>query len=385
MKSLSSIAALVAEALAQPVSTWPSYTPATTSLALFNEGAFAFLNHPDPPKDYPKQLVAASTVAINGVQTATVPVHLYPDLEALLPIVYHECFHVFQANGRFYFPESFDFFKVLAYYPELNAQHRGLCTAESAVFHHPALTALQKAETLAQLAQKRFDILSQHEGLLAFEKSTERREGTAAYVEQIARQKLFGRPPELLTEQFGWSRNYAVGAAVCWLLDALGLQWHARVEAGESPTEILLAEFGERSGDLEWLKLDERVVFEETAVWQQQQAIEASLAPLIQNGIHIHLPPKGQIMRAFSPQTILSLGNGQLIHTQSLMLQLENGKIEAQNCWVLEDYEQKVVVLPRFPLQLNGYHLQGRTESISLSLEQVTQTGKNQFHIHPKQ
>ncbi len=118
--NLTEAAKKIEQALTFPLETWPGYSPKSIPLAIYDAQDAIFYNHPDPPQEQPEQLAAATAVEINGVVTATIPVEMCRSETELIPLVYHECFHVYQNRGAFQFSEQFDFFKALAFYPELN-------------------------------------------------------------------------------------------------------------------------------------------------------------------------------------------------------------------------------------------------------------------------
>ncbi|MFZ6029169.1 MAG: hypothetical protein ACOYYS_15765 [Chloroflexota bacterium] len=156
-----------------------------TPLVVYDEDDFVFLNHPNPPTQRPEQLSAATATEINGVLTATIPAMYGDDENILVPLAYYECFHVYQKTA-FRLRRKYDFFEVLAFYPELNVVYRALCSAETEVISHSRLSPVERAAYLSALTYKRHEILSQHEGLLDFEQDLEVREGVAAFVESKA-------------------------------------------------------------------------------------------------------------------------------------------------------------------------------------------------------
>jgi len=170
---------LVELALENPVSTWLDFTPKNVPLVLYDDQGFAFINHPNPPAERPENLTAATAVEINGILTATIPVEMCDDERSLVPLVYHECFHVYQGS-RFQFKGEYNFFEVLAFYPELNPVYRALCSAETDILNNHDLTNVEKARLLAATAQKRRLILAKHDGLNHFEHDLERNEGAGA-------------------------------------------------------------------------------------------------------------------------------------------------------------------------------------------------------------
>ncbi len=124
---------LIQQALLAPVETWPGYSPRAFPVCVYDKDEHYFLNHPEPPQGRPPELTAATACEIGGLMTAVIPADICSDERSLIPLLYHECFHAHQNRGAFRFAEKFDFFRCLAYYPELNAQYRALCAAEAEV------------------------------------------------------------------------------------------------------------------------------------------------------------------------------------------------------------------------------------------------------------
>ncbi|MBN2004520.1 MAG: hypothetical protein JXA21_14285, partial [Anaerolineae bacterium] len=110
---------IVKRALENPVSTWLDYTPQNIPIAIYDDDEFSFINYPNPPSERPDNLMAATAIDINGTLTATIPVADCDDERELIAVVYHECFHVYQRQ-RFQYNEEYDFFEIMAFYPELN-------------------------------------------------------------------------------------------------------------------------------------------------------------------------------------------------------------------------------------------------------------------------
>lgn len=363
----------VEQALVLPVQTWLDYSPKSIPLVIYDDSEFAFLNHPVPPQERPSQLTAATSIEISGVMTATIPAGMCENEEALVPLVYHECFHVFQATGAFQSTERFDFFKALAFYPELNSSYRALCLAESEILNNTTLTAQEQAIYLAALTKRRHNILALREGLLAFERSSERREGTASYVEQKARAAMFDKSPASVACRYGWSRQYAIGAAACWLLDRLQVKgWQERVQVGEAPTDILIGIFGREDLDLAALQLTEKEAQEDIAASQILARANAQAEELWRDGaIRVQLPGSVQVFRSFNPMGIVSLGDGRLLHSEFLIVQIPHGKIAIRKAIALEDYNLGELVFRAIPFQVVDGRLEATTETVQISLSNV--------------
>lgn len=372
---------LVGKELQKPVGTWLEYSPAKIPIILFNPTDFEFINHPAPTSVRPDNLAAATSQTINDVETATIPIDLFETAEKLLPIVYHECFHVFQKTN-FVFAEQFDFFKALAFYPEFDATYRALCAAETQVFNDHKFSLQRKVDLLTALAQRRFDLLSRTDDLLAFQKMGERNEGTASYVERKASAALFGQLPGLVVCQYGWSRQYTLGAAVCELLDKLGVTgWHKQVQAGISPTEILMG-CAHEEAILDELHLEEKEAQEKIIAEEMAYQIHNQLDEFMQAGvIRVYLPStKEQTYRSFSPINIVSLGDGSLLHKQFLEIYLPNGKLVVHE-FAVEDYVRGEVTFRAVPLSQSGGKVQAKTETIEIDLSGAELVGDREIRL----
>lgn len=364
---------IVQQALTNPVSSWQDYTPQNTPIVIFDDAEFAFVNHPNPPSQRPNNLTAATAVEIEGVLTATIPLTMCEDEQTLVPLLYHECFHVYQGK-KFQFTAEYNFFKVLAFYPELNHTYRALCWVETNVVNDKTTSPTEKAKLLAFLNHQRHAILSKTSGLLEFEKDLERREGTASFVEQKGRAKLFNVQPDGLNCRYGYSRQYFMGAMLCWLFEQIYAndEWQEWVEAGKALSELLLElapqeQLSSMLIEIECREEQERQIADKF-IAEANEKIEDLFS---QEALTIKLPETAQIFRSFSPQSVVSLGDGRLIHTEFVTLQMPNGQIAIQGELVLENYNDNTVTFSAVPFKTVGNYLNIHTESIQVTLESV--------------
>ncbi len=365
---------IVERALENPVSTWLEFTPKNVPLVLYDREDFAFLHHPHPSAERPDRLSAATAIEINGVLTAAIPLTLCEDERSLVPLVYHECFHVYQ-GARFQFKGGHNFFEVLAFYPELNPAYRALCSAEVEIFNNSSLTAHEKAGLLAATALKRRELLAEHAGLVDFEDDLERKEGTASFVEQRAKTLLFGTPPERLACSYSYSRQYSMGAAACRLLEELypDEKWQKAVESGASLSEIL-ARSAAPATDLSTLELEYREDQEKQEVARVIEKANQDIETLFRNGaITLKLPTQSSVFRSFIPRSIVSLGDGRLLHPEFVRIQTANGTISVENAMTMEDIVQNTVTIPTGSVELKDNRLIIDTENVKVCLENVTQ------------
>ncbi|HEX2620361.1 MAG TPA: hypothetical protein VHL11_09445, partial [Phototrophicaceae bacterium] len=326
---LEAVTALVHNIRANPVmDIWAGYDVTAIPFAVYDEHQVNYIAHSAPPTERPKQLMAATSVAINGIETATIPVALCTTEETAAPIIYHEGFHVFQHHH--FTPLSADMFMAMAFYPELDVDYRTLCRLEIEVLRRSdgAMSAAEKVRLLGQLIALHRARLNRHESLLAYERFLDRSEGTAHYVEQKARQALFNLPPALPEDVgYGLMRFYQVGAALCWLLDETVPDWKSAVEKGQSPGDIILEQANLISSnapiDLKELNYDQVRDSEAEALNNIRQQIAGDLAALDQpDVIRIRYKTGGKIFRAFTPATLVSQGDGRVLHRSSFKLLL---------------------------------------------------------------
>lgn len=374
---------IVQQALASPISTWQDYSPQNMPIVLFDDAEFAFVNHPNPPLLRPNNLTAATAVEIEGVLTATIPLTMCEDAQTLIPLVYHECFHVYQGK-KFQFTAEYNFFKVLAFYPELNHMYRALCWLETNVVNDKTTSPMEKAKQLAFLNHQRHAILSKTTGLLEFEKDLERREGTASFVEQQARAKLLDVQPDMLTCRYGYSRQYYMGARLCWLFEQIfpNDEWQEWVEVGKALSEILLEQALLKQADSMQTEIERRAKQE----WQLAKRIEAETNSKIeglldQETITIKLPKNIQTFRSFSPQSVVSLGDGRLLHTEFVTIQIPNGQISIQGELVLEDFNDHTLTFLAAPFEVADDQLNIHTEQIRVNLLHIRKLSDGIFEV----
>lgn len=365
---------IVRQALENPVLTWLDYSPKSVPIVLYDDDEFVFINHPNPSKERPTNLTAATALEINGALTATIPVEACADEQSLVPLVYHECFHVYQGQ-KFQYGGEYDFFEVLAFYPEMKPAYRALCSVETDVLNNSALSNLDKARILSTTVQKRRQILAEHDGLLDFENNLERNEGVASFVEQKARMQLFNIPPDNSTCYYGYSRQYFMGAATCWLFEQMfsPKEWQEKVERETSLSDLLVANFPQET-DLSRLHLEDKENPERQKVDQIFSEVNRDIENLFQNGaITIKLPLRTNIFRSFSPKSIIALGDGRLIHPEFVIIQTPNGSISVQNEMALENYNENTVTFASKPCRVIDNKLDIHSENVKVSLENVNQ------------
>jgi len=202
-------------------------------------------------------------------------------------------------------------------------------------------------------------------------------------VEQKAALALFGKDPEPGLPRYGWSRQYAYGAAVCHLLEAtLDANWQGQVEQGAAPTQVLCDAFEDEEADLCQLNLEGKLTTEKRRVEELRAQVMTQLNDLQTAGItRIQLPKATTIRRSFNPTRVTSLGDGRLVYQGFLILQLPSGTISVRDDLAVEDYESGFLMLRRFPVRVSDGRLSYQSATLSVSLVEVSQTAQGDIVI----
>jgi hypothetical protein len=382
MLTLVEAVALIQQAQQNPIlGLWGDYDISKIPFAVYDDNEVVYLNHPNPPQDRPPNLVAATSTDINGTQTATMPVQIVgKDVESFVPIAYHEGFHVYQ-HHHFKRTQA-DFFMALSHYPDLDPDYRALCQLENDVLAG-ALSHDQKLAFMATLGRMRRERLSHHDSLLGYERLMERSEGTASYIEQKARQKLFGIEPKLGEVGHGWSRFYQIGAGLCWLLDEHTPNWMARVEAGESLGDITLS-LSQVTSDLSEIGYDRARQIQQEACATLQNEVNMQIDALQANGtLRIAYQGVKQVYRAFTPITMVSLGDGRVLHRSMFQLIMPKyGKISCDNVVVIDNIAHQEIIIGNLPVTYADGDLHIDSPHIQAQLSGVVMNAETCFAIH---
>lgn len=377
---LTEVADMIREAKAQPVETWPGYDFARIPFAVYDDNDVVYIDHPNPPEVRPQTLMAATSVDINGVDTATIPLYLCTSPEAVLPIIYHEGFHVFQQTAFEKVPA--DMFTAMSYYPELDADYRALCRLETDVLRRDEWPAERRLQTLAALVALRRQRLP-HDSLLNYERFLERNESTASYVEQKSRQKLFNINPQLQEVGHGWTRFYQVGAAVAWMLDEILPGWTSQVEQGQAISDILTDTWPDAEVDLKALDYQRLLLEEQAAIAQTRQKLDAEIDAMQRDGLlRLRYPSSGQVFRGFHPSSMVSLGDGRILHRDHFNLVLPNrGKVALSGVPVIDNVTQRELQFASVPVTLDGEILSAKTDKVEIHLSGVTQADDGVYQL----
>lgn len=375
---VSTIAALIEAAQqGEPMEVWPGYRIRDIPFAVYDDQQVQYVNHPNPPVSRPANLMAATSTDINGVETATIPTWVCADEQTALTIAYHEGFHVFQK--RQFAPIKPNMFMAMAFYPDLDLDYRVLCRLEVDALLKTDWTAAQRLGAVGFLTAARRRKLDRHSSLLDYERFLEQNEGTAKYVEQKSGQRLFDLEPAFGEVGHGWARFYQVGAGVCWLLDELVPGWTARIEAGETPGDLAV-EHRDDSFDVNSLDYAAVLAEESARLEDFQREVAAVIAPL-ENApvLRIRYPANQPIMRAFSPATLVSLGDGRILHRAFFkLLRNDRGAVSVE-VPVMDDVANGEVVIPLRLYEFDGKRLTVHGEGIEVEISGVEQIDVNTF------
>ncbi|MCL4253202.1 MAG: hypothetical protein KJ043_05425 [Anaerolineae bacterium] len=359
---------------------WTGYDISQIPFVVYDDDQMVFINHPNPPTERPPTLIAATSTDINGTETATIPVKIVgKDEQTLVPIAYHEGFHVYQHHH--FTPIEPDFFTAMSYYPELNPDYRTLCHLEADVLRSD-WDIDKKIRFLADLGRTRRDYLSLHESLLGYERFLDRSEGTAHYVEQQARQILYGISPQIGEIGHGLTRFYQVGAGLCWLIKDVVPDWMTRVEAGESLGDILLT-LSDTVADLSQLGYLAVKETQEAQCETIRDEIQAHIAHFDAKGtLTIEYNDVKQMYRAFNPSTLTSLGDGRVLHrTKFKLVMPKYGSIACDETIALDLMNKGQLVIENVPYTYADGVLKIDTPHIQAHITHVEHDGNTLFRI----
>jgi len=347
---------------------WPGYSIRDVPFAVYDDHDVEYIGHPNPPAQHPENLMSATSTPINGIETATLPLAMCSDAEKAVPLAYHEGFHVFQRQH--FVPIEVDMFTAMAFYPDLDVDYRVLCRLEENVLHRTDWSTDQRLSVLGHLASLRRSRLSVHPSLLGYERFLERHEGTASYIEQRARQALFDINPMLDVAGHGWGRFYKVGAAICWLLADAVPDWTRRIEQGESPGDLVI-EHADSTVDLAALDYEIIRSQENETLAQVQKQIDDVIESLYQPGImRIRYGSAVQVYRAFNPSTLVSLGDGRVLHRSFFKLMIPGkGTIAVDNVSVIDHVQGSEIILSAVPCQIRDRRICAQTDAVRIDVE----------------
>ncbi|MBU0935824.1 MAG: hypothetical protein KKC64_09400 [Spirochaetes bacterium] len=375
---------IVQRALKNLTSTWLDYTPEKIPFVVFDKNDFTFFNHPNPPKERPAALInnAGTATDINGVLTATLPAELCDNEIEMISCLYHECFHVYQGHN-FKYDQNYVFFEVLSFYPELNPMYRALCSAEVDVLNNKDFSKQQKTKLLSEIAKRRWLILSKHSGLLDFEKTLERMEGLASFVGEKAAMDILGVAPKNIIPCYGFSRQYFTGAGYCWFFEEMysSNEWQAKIEKGLSISG-LISEMNSENIDISILNLPIKENHERQEVSKIVYDGSKIIEGLIKNNpITIKLPSQKNIDRFFDPMNMISFGDGRIIHSNSVGINLPNGSIFINQGMALENYIDQTITFSAESYAASNNTLNINTEKIQVTLSNIKELSEKYWEV----
>lgn len=380
MPSVSEIAEWVENARTAPVRPWLGYQLESIPFAVYDDDTVAYINHPSPPADRPDKLLAATAVEIGGEQTATLPTWVCDSEQQAVAIAYHEGFHVYQAHH--FTPTPADMFTAMAHFPELVPEYRALCRIEADLLNDPTRGASDILATLgALLRHRREHYITDAGGLLAYERYLERFEGTASYVEQAVRRALFGDDPAPVRPEFGWSRFYQAGAALCRLMDETHDGWKTRIEQGESPSDIVIG-MSVGNLDLSAFGWNDVLAAEQSAVAVLKRELDTLIAPLEAAALVIEYPSGTPVYRAFSPNTMQPLGDGRILHREMFKLMLpDRGHVAANGVPAIDDITRRRVLVPARAVEYHAGVLHVQADGVDISIRGVDRLDDGTYRI----
>ncbi|MFH2001312.1 MAG: hypothetical protein ABIK28_16640 [Planctomycetota bacterium] len=337
---------------------WPGFAPLDVAVALFDGEKTVLARHPNPPEEFSPmpghdgfyfckgrhpQVVANSTAMIGDRRTATVLLNMNsdPSLEALAGIVVHESFHVFQwlghddwmANEAVTFTYPVEDVQGLVYRRlEAQALNKALGSTSDEL-------ALAWAKGAMEMREKRFSRLSEDQR--AYDRSLERLEGSAFFLEDQCQGKKPSRLAEEMEANDIRKRNYATGQALCFLLDRFHPQWKERLEKGpKADLDVMLKEVLDKNeikpcmpdpalvSEMERKAKDdvEKVIAARNE--EKQAFMEAQGWTLV---IQVRNPENLFWPSGFDPMNVIRLNEHEILHTRMLQLSGQAGSFDAMN------------------------------------------------------
>lgn len=323
---------------------WPGFDPAAVPVAVFDGERTVLTGHPDPPPEfvhesagttdrwvYPglhpgvranavEQIGGVDTATVYGVHSNAYGVHgnaYHAHSEPLDSAIAHESFHVFQRRRHPKWPAN----EVHAFAypvddPELLRLRRMEATAlrRAVVDQSPGWTV-----TALRLRAERFARLP--EFAVRYERTVERHEGTARYIEG-RRQSLDGLKPTLAADDVRRA-FYDSGEALALLLDGFVPNWKDRLEDDdEQYLDDLLGSVEavpEEFTDAEWERFQADAV---RAVDQLRERRAALRTEFFTSAGRTRLTATDDGFRCtgFDPMNVRHLGGGEVLHTRWLKL-----------------------------------------------------------------
>lgn len=346
------------ESIAQQ-SLWPGFNPLNFPIAFYDGEKTFLFNHPNPPEEFvaveghdtvyvfegQHEKIRANTVMkINEVQTATILLETMEDLKMrdCAAVAIHEIFHVFQLkkhpdwwklNELEFFIYPFEDVEILSLRKlETDAIRKALRTEEP-------YESARWCKTALLTRRERFEKMKK--GAINYERGIELLEGTAHYLQyQVAGKHLHTeiKVPGYLPEQVRL-RGYAIGNALCLLLDRFQSDWKERLEKEEHMIiddllETAISRIKAETFQFTKEQKEEalRTVEKEIkTLLSQRRELKAEF--FSQTGWQITVLSENEPLwpKGFDPLNIKILNNLELLHMRWLKLGNSFGSIEVLN------------------------------------------------------
>ncbi len=314
------------------LSLWPGFNPLAYPLALYVDDQPHLFRHPNPPADVPPAF-AHTTQEIGGVLCATVQLGtggVYT-LEDAAATSVHELFHVFQTTR---YPGWTTSEAARFTYPVENAQALALRRLETLALRRALEAAAPDASAswaaaFAAVRRERHALLPAESA--AYEHGLEALEGTAYYIELMARgDDAHHLPEEEWPADAIRIRSYLTGRGIGLVLDRHLPDWKSRDFS--TPAELLPSALGSTPAAQFTREEHEAAaaaaVADVAGLLDRRQELRAQF--LAQPGETLELIIQGEPLRprGFDPMNLHRLDGLELLHTRFLRLGSAAGLIE---------------------------------------------------------
>jgi hypothetical protein len=340
-------------------SLWPGFNPLIYPLVIYDGENTYLFNHPNPPKEFMPvkglenvleyvgqfgTIPGNTVIKISDVQTAAILLEIMkePNKREIAAVAVHESFHVFQMSS---YPEwwkvnELEFFT----YPFENIEVLNLRKLETEAFRRALqsedeMNDLRWSKTALEIRRERFEKMK--EGSILYECGIELLEGTAHYIQyQAAGKHLHTEIKEegYLPEQVRL-RGYAIGNALCLLLDHFKPSWKEEIKKGEQTIlhELLENELiAIEEEPYEFSKQEKEDIFKKVQMEVEELISEKKRIKnefLSQPGWRIIVSAESEPLspRSFDPMNLQLLADSAVLHKRWLKLCNNQGCIEIIN------------------------------------------------------
>jgi hypothetical protein len=338
---------------------WPGFNPLSYPLVIYDGENTYLFNHPNPPKEFmPVEgldkvwkcvgqfgtIPGNTVIKISDTPTAAILMETMKDLNKseIAAVAIHEIFHVFQMST---YPEwwkvnELEFFT----YPFENIEILTLKKLETEAFRRAIqskdeMNALRWSKAALGIRRERFEKMK--EGSILYECGIELLEGTAHYIQyQIADKHLHTNIKEegYLPEDVRL-RGYALGNALCLLLDHFKPSWKEEIKKGEQTIlhELLENELlGMEEEPYEFSKQEKEDIFKKAQMEVEELISEKKRIKnefLSQPGWQIIISTVNEPLwpKGFDPMNLQLITDSAILHKRWLKLCNNQGCIEIIN------------------------------------------------------